>query len=163
MFFFELVILEDSHIGLDFTGQCCTQTCTRVHLLKVNIQRHTLKHTRPAGDRYFTPDPEIWHLRLTEAAGVPMLRCQKSYPTADININIVIVSLWPPVARPGPQKSYRSLPPVATAPVGRFTDVGMITQSRLFCFCSCWKDIMEQFAFSLSNDSVVDKSIPSVY
>lgn len=95
-----MVVLEDPHIRLDFTGQCCTQTCTRIHLLKVNIQRQTCERTHPAGDRYFTPDPEIWHLRLTEAAGVPMLRCQKSYPAADININIVIVSLWPPVAQP---------------------------------------------------------------
>lgn len=93
-------MLEDPHIGLDFTGQCCTQTCTRIHLLKVNIQSQTCERTRPAGDRCFTPDPETWHLRLTEAAGVPMLRCQKSYPAADININIVIVSSWPAPAWP---------------------------------------------------------------
>lgn len=76
------VILDSSHIGLDCTGQCCTQIWTRIHLLQVNIQRETCERARPAGGRIPAPDPdpETRHLRLTEAAGVPTLRCQKSYP-----------------------------------------------------------------------------------
>lgn len=96
------MILDSYHIGLDCTGQCCTQTWTLSHLLKVNIQRQTWE----CGGRI--PVPETQHLRLTGAAGVPTLRCQKSYPGTDININIVILSSLP--ARPSVFLPWAGLP-----------------------------------------------------
>lgn len=70
------------------------------HILYVPIHLH--KHTRDTRPRthflgserdgHLTPHPETWHPGLTEITGATMLWCQKSYPGADIIINIVILS-----------------------------------------------------------------------
>lgn len=73
---------------------------THTHLHK-HTNEHTRKLTPPWPWAARTPNPSPWNLAptcLMEITGATMLWCQKSYPGADININIVILSLMPSLA-----------------------------------------------------------------